>query len=195
MRPPSFLTGSLLSLFAMCSLTAITVAHAQVAQAQVAQTQVPQTQVAQAVGAEQMWLWPVDGEKSIRLEYQAPVTEYGRGHRGIDLPVDAGQEVRAPATGIVTYAGSLAGRGVLSLRVGEYLVSFEPLTASVGEGEVVVRGQVIGTVGTGSHCDECLHVGVRRTGLYLSPMKLLGSLPRASLELWDDAHWASVPSE
>lgn len=180
MRPPHFLAGTLISLFALCSLCVATLAQAQ---------------VARAAGAEPSWLWPIDGEHSIRLEYQAPVTEFGRGHRGIDLPVDTGQEVRAPATGIVTYAGTVAGRGVLSLRVGEYLVSFEPVTAVVSEGDVVVRGAVLGTVGTGSHCDECVHVGVRRNELYLSPLKLLGSLPQARLEMWSDEHWARLAVE
>ena len=180
MRPSHFLAGTLLSLFALCSLSVASLAQAQ---------------VAHAAGAEQVWLWPVEGEHSIRLEYQAPVTEYGRGHRGIDIPADAGQEVHAPATGIVTYAGTISDRGVLSLRVGDYLVSFEPVTAVVTEGDVVVRGAVLGTVGTGSHCDECVHVGVRRNGLYLSPLKLLGSLPRAKLEVWSDEHWASLASE
>ena len=180
MRPSHFLAGTLLSLFALCSLSVASLAQAQ---------------VAHAAGAEQVWLWPVEGEHSIRLEYQAPVTEYGRGHRGLDIPVDTGQEVHAPATGIVTYAGTISDRGVLSLRVGDYLVSFEPVTAMVTEGDVVVRGAVLGTVGTGSHCDECVHVGVRRNGLYLSPVKLLGSLPRAKLEVWSDEHWASRAPE
>lgn len=188
MRPPTFLTGSLLSLFAICSITVVSTTQAQLAQAQV-------SHVAQVAGAEPVWLWPTDGEHSIRLEYQAPATEYGRGHRGIDLPADVGQDVRAPASGIVTFVGNLAGRGVLSIRVGDYLVSYEPLEASVVEGDVVTRGQLLGKVGSGSHCDSCLHVGVRRRGLYLSPMKLFGSLPRANLELWDDAHWASLPND
>lgn len=185
MRPPTLFTGSLLSLFALCSLTILSITHAQGAQAQ----------GANIAGAEQVWLWPIEGEHSVRLDYQAPLTEYGRGHRGIDLPVDVGQEVRSPATGIVSYTGMLAGRGVVSLRVGDYVLSFEPLIGAVAEGDVVLRGQVVGTVGTGSHCDECLHVGLRRRGLYLSPMKLLGSLPRASLETWDDTHWVNLPSE
>lgn len=180
MRPPHFVAGTLLSVFALCSLSVASLAH---------------TQVAHATGAEQVWLWPVEGEHSIRLEYQAPITEYARGHRGVDLPVDVGQEVLAPATGIVSYAGTLAGRGVLSLRVGDYLVSFEPLNSAVAEGDVVIRGAVLGTVGTGSHCDECMHVGVRRNGLYLSPMKLLESLPTSKLEVWSDEHWASLAAE
>lgn len=185
MRPPNLLVGSLLSVFALCSLSALSLGQAHAAHAQ----------LEQATGAEQVWLWPVDGEHSIRLNYQAPVTEYSRGHRGIDLPVDIGQEVRAPAAGIVTYAGNLAGRGVLTLTVGDYLVSFEPITPLVSEGDVVLRGAVVGSVGSGSHCDECLHVGVRRKGLYLSPVKLLESLPKAKLETWSDEHWANLPAE
>lgn len=180
MRLPPFLSGSLLSVFALCALSAQSVSQAS---------------SAQASGVQQVWLWPLEGERSIRLDYQAPLTEYGRGHRGIDLSADIGQDVRAPATGIVTYAGGVAGRRVLSLRVGDYLLSFEPLATQLSEGDVVVRGQTLGTVATGSHCDECLHVGVRHRGLYLSPMKFLVTLPRARLEAWDDEHWASIPEQ
>lgn len=180
MRSLRILVTSLFGLLAAITLAGVTLAAAP---------------AALASSAELSWLWPVEGEHSIRLDYQAPATEYGRGHRGIDLPVDVGQDVRAPASGIVTYVGNLAGRGVLSIHVGEYLLSFEPLEASVAEGDVVTRGQMLGKVGSGSHCDACLHVGVRRNGLYLSPMKLLESLPKAKLEAWSDEHWASLPAE
>lgn len=139
------------------------------------------------------WLWPVEGEHSIRLDYQAPLTEYSRGHRGIDLAADVGREVRAPAAGIITFAGAIAGRGVLSMRVDSLLLSFEAVSPVVSEGDEVFRGQVIATVAIGSHCDECLHVGVRRNGLYLSPLRFLTRVPLSNLELWNDEHWAHLP--
>ena len=181
MRSLTFLTGSLLSLTLVTAIAAVSLGAGQVASATALVS--PREQL------EQVWLWPLEGEHSIRLGYQAPVTEYARGHRGIDLPADVGQQILAPAAGIVTYTGELAGRGVLSIRYGEYLLSFESLASAVTEGDAVVRGQVLGTVTAGTHCDECLHVGLRRKGLYLSPLKVLGSLPKARLEAWDGAHW------
>jgi murein DD-endopeptidase MepM/ murein hydrolase activator NlpD len=63
--------------------------------------------------------------------------------------------------------------------------SYEPVTGHVTVGEVVQRGEVIGTLGEyaeSAHCAQaCLHVGVRRGDEYLSPLSLFGEIPAAVL--------------
>ena len=91
--------------------------------------------------------------------------------------------MRSPADGVVTFAGVVVDRPVLTLDVGDdLLVSFEPLEAAVVMGQGVARGEVIGRVSQGGHCGaECLHVGVRLRGAYISPLLFFDRVPRAVL--------------
>jgi len=115
--------------------------------------------------------------------FEAPADRYSAGHRGIDLVAGEGDPVRAPADGEVTFVGTVVDRPVLSIRHGNDLISsFEPVTATVGEGDRVRAGQVIGIVATGAHCSgQCVHFGVRRHGQYISPVLFLGGVARAVL--------------
>ena len=128
------------------------------------------------------WSWPVAAPHPIARPYVAPATEYGRGHRGIDIRAPAGSVVRAPAAGVVHFAGFVVDRPVLSLaHGGDVLSSFEPVVASVGAGDRVRRGQVIGVLLAG-HCSApCLHLGARIAGEYVNPLLFLGDVPRAVL--------------
>lgn len=116
--------------------------------------------------------------------FEAPETKYSPGHRGIDIAAAEGAAVRAPEGGIVHFAGSVAGKPVVSLEhAGGLLSSFEPVVATVHEGDAVAEGDVIGTVAASDHCgaQACFHLGARLGGEYLNPMLLLGSIPRAVL--------------
>lgn len=113
--------------------------------------------------------------------FEAPATPYATGHRGIDLPATEGTPVFAPADGTVYFAGYVVDRPVLTLEHGDYLASFEPVEATVSPGQAVVTGETVGTVGRGEHCAGCLHFGVRYRGEYVSPLLLLGGVPRAVL--------------
>jgi murein DD-endopeptidase MepM/ murein hydrolase activator NlpD len=86
----------------------------------------------------------------------------------------------------------LAGRGVVVVDHGGVRTTYEPVSASVQVGDVVTRGDVIGTLQRGSsHCfpSACLHWGLRRGGTYLDPLTLVGAGPVRLLPLaqWD---WA-----
>lgn len=99
-------------------------------------------------------------------------------HRGVDLLAAPGQSVRAPRAGVVAYAGRVAGRPVVALRVGRKRFTFEPVRSSLQAGDRVVPGERIGVVGHGGHCDaRCLHWGVKLAGEYVDP---LAFLPRGS---------------
>jgi murein DD-endopeptidase MepM/ murein hydrolase activator NlpD len=127
------------------------------------------------------WGWPTDTTAVVR-QYLAPLTPYGPGHRGIDLATVDGI-VRAPADGVVHFAGVVVDRPVLSIEhAGGLISSYEPVLTDLVEGDVVRRGDVIGTIESG-HCAEqlCLHFGVRLRGEYVSPLLLLGGVPRSIL--------------
>lgn len=128
------------------------------------------------------WVWPVDGERRVLRHFAAPPAPYAAGHRGIDLAARApGTAVLAATGGVVHFAGVVAGRGVVTIRSGQLLVTVEPVTATVATGDRVAAGEVIGRLETG-HCREpCVHAGVREAGAYVSPLRWLGGLRRAVL--------------
>jgi murein DD-endopeptidase MepM/ murein hydrolase activator NlpD len=130
------------------------------------------------------WSWPLAGPHTISRNYEAPSVFYGPGHRGIDLVAQPGQEVVAPADGVVHFVGTVVDRELISLGHGQYLSTFEPVTSTLVKGEKVLRGQVIGTVGISTHC-TCLHMGARQGREYLSPLSFLAVIPPAVLLPWD----------
>jgi len=129
------------------------------------------------------WHWPRGLPIEVILQFLAPSTPFSAGHRGIDLAAPAGTIVLAPADGTVSFAGVVVDRPVIALdHAGDLRSSFEPVEAKVAVGERVSAGQPIGVVGMGGHCSpDCFHFGVRLHGHYLSPLVLLGGVPRAVL--------------
>lgn len=129
------------------------------------------------------WLWPLPPPHPIARPFEAPPSAYAAGHRGIDLPAREGDPVFAPADGVVSFSGTVAGRPVLSIsHPGDLISTVEPVLAGVAEGDHVAAGQRVGLVASGGHCaDACLHFGVRLHGRYVSPMLVLGGVPRAVL--------------
>lgn len=121
---------------------------------------------------------PVDGR--VLRPFDPPLSAYGAGHRGVDLAAAVGDRVRASAAGVVTFAGQVAGRPVLTIHHGDGVdTTYEPVRARMAAGDRVGAGEVVGTVSTGSH-SRGLHWGLRRAGVYFDPMLHLGDpVPRA----------------
>lgn len=144
---------------------------------------IPLRRLAAVAAAAALWAWPIAAPHPIARPFVAPATPYAAGHRGIDIRAAEGSEVRAPADGVVHFAGVVVDRPVLSIsHGGGVLSSYEPVRSSLQEGDPVRRGQVIGTLEPG-HCGDgaCLHLGVRVDGEYVSPLLFLGGQPRAVL--------------
>ncbi|MEO3767967.1 M23 family metallopeptidase, partial [Streptomyces sp. B5E4] len=129
-------------------------------------------------------VWPVDGgprgRPVVERGFEPPRSPYGPGHRGVDLRAGAGLPVRAAAAGRVSFAGRVAGRGVLAVDhpgTGRppLRTTYEPVVPAVRKGERVRAGQVVGHLqGGGYHCaTACLHWGLRRGPAYLDPLSLL----------------------
>ncbi|MFF0848093.1 murein hydrolase activator EnvC family protein [Streptomyces olivaceus] len=123
--------------------------------------------------------WPVGTRPAVLRGWVPPATPYGPGHRGVDLAAADGAPVRAVAAGRVSFAGRVAGRGVVSVELagtGEppLRTTYEPVRAAVHKGDRVAAGQVLGTAeAAGSHCTACLHWGLLRGDTYLDPLTLL----------------------
>lgn len=133
--------------------------------------------------------WPLRPRPEVVEGFDPPSSEYGAGHRGVDLLGSVGQTVRAALAGRVVYAGPLAGRGVVVVEHGATRTTYEPVAASVSVGDVVAAGDRIGTLQLGqSHClpRACLHWGWIRGETYLDPLLLVGAGPVRLLPLWRD---------
>ena len=112
-----------------------------------------------------LWSGPVPAPHAIARPFIAPATPYATGHRGIDIRAPAGVEVRAPADGVVHFAGFVVDRPVISIRhAGGVLSSFEPVEPVVATGDRVRRGEVIGVLLPGRCAAPCLHLGARIDG-------------------------------
>lgn len=126
------------------------------------------------------WGWPLNPRPQVTHRFERPAHQWSAGHRGVDLLASPGQPVLAAGDGIVGFVGTVAGRGVVSLRhAGGWRTTYEPVAATVAIGDVVRRGDRIGTVaGTPGHCAPatCLHWGALLGQDYRDPLALL--LPR-----------------
>jgi murein DD-endopeptidase MepM/ murein hydrolase activator NlpD len=132
-------------------------------------------------------VWPLRPEPAVVRGFDPPALPYGAGHRGVDLRGETGQPVHASLAGTVTYAGLLAGRGVVVVAHGATRTTYEPVTAAVAVGQPVARGAVLGTLELGgSHCfpRACLHWGWIAGETYLDPLRLVGLGPVRLLPLW-----------
>ncbi len=120
------------------------------------------------------WVWPVGGSHAVLRPFAPPAERYGAGHRGVDLAAGPGRVVAAGA-GRVSYAGLLAGRGVVVVVHGALRTTYEPVAAAVRIGQQVQAGDLLGAV-EGSHAGcarPCLHWGVLRGQTYLDPLSLV----------------------
>jgi murein DD-endopeptidase MepM/ murein hydrolase activator NlpD len=125
-------------------------------------------------------VWPVGIRPQVLRTWEPPPTPYARGHRGVDLAAAPGTPVRAVVAGRVSFAGRVAGKGVVSVELAgtgypPLRTTYEPVQVSVQKGAEVAAGEVLGTVEpTGSHCEAtCVHWGLRRGDTYLDPLSLL----------------------
>jgi murein DD-endopeptidase MepM/ murein hydrolase activator NlpD len=132
--------------------------------------------------------WPLAGSPLIDRGFEPPRTAWGAGHRGVDLRAPWGTPVLAAGAGRVTYAGLLAGRGVVVVaHAGGLRTTYEPVTALVQAGADVARGKVLGLLAAGhASCRPgltCLHWGLLRGSTYLDPLALLDLGPARLLPL------------
>lgn len=130
-----------------------------------------------AAADEGSWGWPLRGSSpDVARPFAPPESRYGAGHRGVDLVAPPGAPVLAAGAGRVSFAGMIAGRGVVVVVHGALRTTYEPVAASVAVGTLVGAGDVIGTLEPGHlgcAAAACLHWGLRRGEQYLDPLRLV----------------------
>ncbi|MDA2949617.1 MAG: M23 family metallopeptidase [Actinomycetota bacterium] len=130
--------------------------------------------------------WPLrPGIPVVTRIFDAPSPNWQRGHRGVDLAGVAGQPVYAAGPGTVVFAGSLAGRPVVSVaHPGGLRTSYEPVNPGVRPGEPVGATSPLGRLAAGHPgCPvaACLHWGAMwgpaARADYVDPLGLLAATP------------------
>jgi murein DD-endopeptidase MepM/ murein hydrolase activator NlpD len=125
-------------------------------------------------------VWPLDPKPEVVRGFEPPSGPWAAGHRGVDLLGAPDEQVRAALAGHISFAGTLAGRGVVVVEHGSYRTTYEPVQPTVHRGDAVATGQVIGTLQSGlSHCAPrtCLHWGLIEGTTYQDPLTLIGGGP------------------
>jgi lipoprotein NlpD len=104
-------------------------------------------------------------------------------HDGIDLAAPAGQPVRTGAPGKVLFAGEQKGYGLIVIvehEGGLITLYAHNRDLRVKNGQKVRQGQVVATVGdSGRTSGPHLHFEVRKDGVPVDPLDLLGPVPPA----------------
>lgn len=129
--------------------------------------------------------WPLRPPPAVTRGFDAPTPDWLPGHRGVDLAGSPGQPVYAAGDGTVVFAGSLAGRPVVSVaHPGGLHTSYEPVRAAVRTGQAVTAGTAVGELlagHAGCPAAACLHWGAMwgpaSGARYVDPLGLLGSTP------------------
>ena len=124
--------------------------------------------------------WPVEGRVTSAFGLR------GRGlnldvHRGIDISVPAGTEVRAMAPGEVSFAGTMSGYGLVVIvdhGQGVRTIYAHMSELKVQTGQRLEGRNVIGLSGSsGRSTGPHLHFEIQRRGNAEDPVPLLGGFP------------------
>ncbi|MCP5418905.1 MAG: peptidoglycan DD-metalloendopeptidase family protein [Gammaproteobacteria bacterium] len=125
----------------------------------------------QRVVANLTWLWPTEGEIVRAYQPQIP------GGKGIQIGGKIGQPVRAASGGEVVYSGSgLPGYGrLIIVKHSDTLLSAYGYLGEiyVKEGDTVVPGQSIASLGRGQDNQPVLHFEIRKNGDPVNPLAYL----------------------
>lgn len=121
------------------------------------------------------WRWPLAGPVAVARGFRAPPHPYGPGHRGADLRSTPGSRVEAANAGVVSFAGWIGDRWVVTVLHGELRTTYEPVRPLVHVGDPVAAGTAIGVLEPGHRncpASACLHWGLLRGADYLDPLRL-----------------------
>jgi murein DD-endopeptidase MepM/ murein hydrolase activator NlpD len=128
------------------------------------------------------WTWPVSGPVLQGFSFDPAHPYAGDQHRGIDIGGDPGTPVLAPATGVVSFAGTVptSGKSVTIDTADGLSVTLTHLgSIAVGKNAAVAEGAVVGTVGPSGTPEldvPYVHLGIRSAADpqgYLDPLVFL----------------------
>ena len=124
------------------------------------------------------FIWPIQGRISSNFGWRTdPITGSSEFHKGLDIAVPLGKQIRAASSGKVTKSGWMTGFGktiVIDHGDGVETIYAHNSKNYVSLGERVHTGQLIGLAGsTGRSTGSHLHFGVIVNDKAVDPMKYL----------------------
>lgn len=124
------------------------------------------------------FIWPTQGYISSPFGYRIhPIYGVNRFHTGIDIAAPTGRSIAAADSGEVVFAGYWGGYGkatIIDHGKGYSTVYAHQSRILVGKGQVVSKGEIIGSVGsTGWSTGPHLHFEVRINGKPVNPLGYL----------------------
>ena len=135
-----------------------------------------------------LWRWPVDDPAVIR-PFLKPSSEWGSGHRGIDLDSRPGDPLFSPADGRIGFSGLAFGVPTVVLEIGALSSVFQPAcldTEFNPESEIIAGEQFAEVCSSNAdhHCapGDCLHWSLKPDKIeYLNPLIKLDEIAPATL--------------
>ena len=128
-----------------------------------------------------MFAWPCPAYTRISDDYgnrMHPTLKVEKFHNGVDLAAPYGSSILAAYDGEVIAAGyssSMGNYAMIDHGDGLITIYMHASAISASQGQMVARGERIGSVGsTGRSTGPHLHFGVRLNGEYVSPWNYLG---------------------
>ena len=123
-------------------------------------------------------IWPCQGFVTSEFGYRkSPFTGRRELHRGIDIATKLGEEICAPADGVIVKVTRESDMGnMVKIDHGRNVCTYygHLLKTMVRKGEKVKRGDVIGLVGnSGRSTGPHLHYGITLSGVHMNPRKYL----------------------
>ena len=127
------------------------------------------------------WTWPADGP--VLRPFVLGDDPYAAAqHRGVDIASPSGAPIRAPAAGVVSFAGTVPGGGrtvTIQTADGSSVTLVHLGAIEVEREQQVAEGAGVGTAGRSGrpeHAETSVHLGVRVTADpngYIDPLLLL----------------------
>src|SRR4051812_1167180 len=152
-----------------------------------------------AVAPAGAWTWPADGPVLQPFSFDPEQPKAPGFHRGIDVAGAAGAVVRAPASGLVSFAGTVPGNGrCVTIETADgWSVTLTHLgSIAVTKGASVVDGDGVGTIGPSDESgvsDPHVHLGLRLTVDEFGYVDPAGVLPPRPSATSDSGPTASSP--
>ncbi|GAB2512769.1 Peptidase family M23 [Corynebacterium atrinae] len=106
--------------------------------------------------------------------FDKPAQNWLPGHRGVDLRLSVGSDVLASGSGVVAFAGTVAGTPTVSIDHPDGVrTTYQPVHPLISAGDLVKEGSVIGRLAHPTTQWPGLQWGAKRGEDYLNPLSLL----------------------
>ncbi|BAU96361.1 membrane metalloendopeptidase [Corynebacterium suranareeae] len=117
----------------------------------------------------------------ILRRFDKPEKNWLPGHRGVDLPLEIGDNVLSSNAGTIAFVGIVVGTPTVSIDHDDGLrTTYQPVHAHLAVGDRVEKGDVIGKLGHPTTAYPGLQWGAKIGEVYINPISLL---PRPTIRL------------